>query len=125
MILPNCWKRLKISFSTLILNECANYLMMRRSHEQPLPPHHFLIGLNSFSHKAFPIASTSRGIALFFARRKSAPTTVDLMGARPSTVRIMFEQKPVSVLHLDKYRLFDMSPGIVKYLLLIVHWYGY
>jgi hypothetical protein len=44
---------------------------------------------------------------------------------RLSTVRIMFEQKPVSVLHLDEYRLFDMSPGSVKYLLLIVHWYGY
>ena len=33
------------------------------------------------------------------------------MGRGPieSTVSIMFEQKPVSVLHLDKYRLLDRS----------------
>jgi len=42
-----------------------------------------------------------------------------------STVGIIFEQKPVSVLQLDEYRLFDMSPGSVRYLLLIVHWFGY
>ena len=44
---------------------------------------------------------------------------------RLSTEHILFEQKPVSALHLDEYRLFDMSPGSVKYLLLIIHWYGY
>ena len=50
--------------------------------------------------------------------------TVGSMGFEP-TVRKMFEEKPVSILYLEAYRLFDRIPGSVKYYLLIVHWYGY